>query len=263
MLLLICAAQAMTVEETLLPYSVVGFEPGGVDAPSRGGELLTAGSRGQLALYNPVSAEVILLDGDHLVTATIDAVGVGSMAWDEHDRLLLYAPHRRELSLHGPDGVQLDVAELPDIVPPGGRVVIAAAEVFIVDVFGSRHRAARLDDGLLPPEGRTLVPGAGRVRWESEQRLLTVDGVHWPLPDAIKASGRLVGEDWLLIDQVLTESPIVATRAVALRETGERHSLPVDGRRYVPRGDVALDEVGRLLYLDPRIDGLYLIRVSP
>ena len=263
MLLLICAAQALTVEETLLPYAVVGFEPGSVDEQPRGGELLTVGMRGQLALYNPVSAQVLLLDQAYRVAATIDAIDVGSMAWDEHGRLLLYAPHRRMLSLHGPDGALLDVAELPDIVPTGGQVVIDAAEVFIVDVFGNRHRAARLADGLLLPEGRTVVPGPGRIRWEAELGRLTVDGVYWPLPDAIKASGRLIGEDWLLVDQVVAESPIAATRTAMLRETGEHHSLPVEGRRYVPRADVVAGEAGQLLYLDPRMDGLYLVRVTP
>jgi hypothetical protein len=142
-------------------------------------------------------------------------------------------------------------------------VAVSAAEVFIVDVFGSRHRAARIGDGLLPPEGRTLVPGPDRIRWEAEHGRLTVDGVHWPLPDAIKASARLLGSDWLLIDQVIEESPIVATRTAVLRETGEHHSLPVEGRQYVPRFDVVSDQAGGLIYLDPRVDGLYLIRVTP
>jgi YD repeat-containing protein len=264
MLLLIAAAQAMTLEETWLSYDVVGFDPGAVDAAPRGGELLTAGPTGRLALYNPVEGRVVLLDESGAVTGFIDAVGVRSMAWDAAGRLVLHTAHRRLLSLYSPDGVLLDEAVLPDIVPPGGTVVIAAADVLVADVFGNLHRAARIHDGaLLSPDGPTLIEAAGRITWDTAQRELLVDGVAWPLPDAIRASGRLVGEDWLLLDTVVAESPIVATRTAIWRETGESLSLPVSQRRYVPRADTAEDAEGRLLYLDPREEGLYIISVTP
>jgi len=261
---LIGAAQAMTIDEIWLSYEVAGFDGGDVDEVPRGGELLTAGPDDRLALYNPIDARVLLLDGDHQITALIDSAGVGSMAWDSAGRLLLYAPHRRQLILHAPDGRLLDVIALPDIIPAGGTVVVSAADAFVVDVFSNLHRAARIsDDTLLPPSGPTLVEDGGRVRWDAAATTLTVDGIDWPLPEAIKASGRLVGNDWLLIDQVVAGSPIVATRTAALRETGERLHLPVDSRLYVPRADVAADADGRLLYLDPREDGLYIVRVTP
>lgn len=263
MLLLIAAAQAMTVEEIRLPYAEVGFDAGAVDEDARGGQLLTAGPSDRLALYNPVDGAVVLLDGDGTIRGGFDALGISSMAWDSAGRLVTYAAHRRTLSLHSPDGVLLDEAGLPDIVPPGGTIAIAAADVFVVDVFGNLHRAAAITDGTLqPPSGPTLVQGAGRIRWDGAAHTMTVDGIAWPLPGAIKASGHLVSDDWLLLDAVVTESPITVTRTAILRETGESLELPVSSRLYVPDGDTAA-QAGDLLYLDPRADGLYLVRVTP
>ena len=262
--LLVGSAAGMSTEETALSYDVVGFDVGDVDEAPRGGELLCAGPGERLALYNPIQAQVLLLDAARDVAAVIDVDHVGSMAFDAAGRLVVYAPHTRQLTLFAPDGQLLSSAALPDIVPPGGTVVAADATVFIADVFGNLHRAARLAEGqLLPPQGPTLVQGGGRVRWSGDTRTMTVDGVEWPLPDALKASGRLVGSDWLLVDEVRADAPIVATRTAILRETGAAYSLPVEARAYVPRADVVADEAGRLLFLDPRPDALYLVEVTP
>jgi hypothetical protein len=67
----------------------------------------------------------------------------------------------------------------------------------------------------------------------------------------------------LVVDQVVGEHPIRVERQAIDLETHASVSLPVQGRPYVPNGDVAADDQGRLHVLIPTESGLEVRRVTP
>ncbi len=82
------------------------------------------------------------------------------------------------------------------------------------------------------------------------------------LPDAVKASGQRFG-DWLVIDEVVQDAPLKVTRTAWHVPTRRSVPLPVEGRLYAPRGDLATTPEGELVVMVPRDGGLELLRVSP
>ena len=66
-----------------------------------------------------------------------------------------------------------------------------------------------------------------------------------------------------MVDAVVADMPIEATRAAWHIPTRQTHELPVRGRLYAPRGDAAATPEGELVVIVPREWGLEILRVSP
>jgi hypothetical protein len=74
-----------------------------------------------------------------------------------------------------------------------------------------------------------------------------------------RGGARLLG-DWLVVEAM--DDGAVTRSAIPL-DGGETVSLPVRGRLYAPAQDIAVGPEGDLAWIDPRADGLHLVRVAP
>ena len=119
------------------------------------------------------------------------------------------------------------------------------------------------EDGLSAPTGSALVPQDSKVRWDQANRTLSFGEQRIDLSEAVTASGQAVGHGWLVVDMVTSSSPITVERTARHPETGLTIELPSEDRAWVPNRDVVSDDTGRLVYLDPRADGLHIVEVSP
>jgi hypothetical protein len=66
-----------------------------------------------------------------------------------------------------------------------------------------------------------------------------------------------------VVDVVVGDAPIRVTRTAWHIPSKRARELPVDGRLYAPRGDLALSPEGALVVLVPWAAGLELRWVSP
>jgi len=242
-------------------FQQVGYTPAGPERLARGPERLAAGPGGLVAFWDPVWSQVHLLS-DLQETARFAIPRADGLAFTDSGRLVVLDQSTRTVSLWTREGRALDAAALPDLVPQGGLLVVEGEEVQSEDVFGNRHRVARVDgDLLLAPEGRSLEPRAHTVRWQDGS--FDVDGQTVRVGQAITAGARLLGDRWLVVDRVTGDHPVQVARQAIDLHTDQSVDLPVDGRAWVPRQDLAVDDQGRLLYLDPTQAGLVLVEVTP
>lgn len=242
-------------------FQQVGYVPAGPERLARGPERLASGPDGLVAFWDPVHNEIRVLS--HLEdTSRFSVPRLDGLAFAGDGRLVVLDHATRTVTLWSTDGRAFDAAAVPDLVPPGGLLVLSGDEVLSEDVFGNRHRVARIEgDTLRAPEGRSVVEPPHTVRWQGDHVL--VDDVSVSIEPAMTGGARLLGDRWLVVDRVVHDHPIAVQRQAIDLAGGQTVELPVDGRAWVPRQDVAVDDQGRLLYLDPRPNGLVLVEVTP
>ena len=264
MLSLLLAAAAAAAPLGTISLEVLPVAPAAPDRQARGPGELAAGPDGLAALVDPVQRELVILqDGSFAHAFAVDRVT--DLAWTETGRLLALDGPGRTLILWSATGELLDTAALPGLVPQGITLVVEGDEVLGADVFGNLHPLA-LSRGpaLSPPQDTSLRPGPGDLHWSARTRTLTVGDRVMPLPEAIEASAQRFG-DWLVIEEVTQDHPIPVRRTARHLGTGHVAELPVEGRTYVPDGDLALRPDGALLFLDPTPTGLRIdvLEVQP
>lgn len=251
-----------------IPLSEVGFQPAATERPAMGPELYAAGADGVAGLYDPVRREVVLV-AEGAAPARIPVGRIDDLAFAGGD-LLLLDESARTLTRMSPGGEVLDILPVPALVPPGCRLAVEADEIRARDIFGNRHRMARLDgQGLTEGDGPALVENPSPVRWQSDVGVLQYGAQALTLPDAIKASGQWLdgAQSWLLVDVVVGDMPLVVERRVisgdgALTVTVPLTDAQAAGGAWTPGRAVAVSPEGELLLLLPDDDELRIGRVS-
>lgn len=236
------------VEEAVLPWEAVGFAPAAPERTALGPQHLAAGPDGLAVVYDPVGKRVVVLR-DLAIEGAFAIGRVDDLAIGPDGEIV--AVIGRRVHLLDASGAELDRFDVPALVPTGVDVEVRGDEVVGLDPFGNVRPIARIDGhALTATDGPALrkVPAAARV----------------DVPGALKTGTRAFeggGTTWLVVDAVVSDAPIAVERWA---QVGGTHvDLPVDERLYAPFGDLAVDADGRLLVLDPREDGLHLLRVSP
>lgn len=258
-LLILTFSSAWAGSNTLLPWTELGLSEASVDAQARGPGLLDVGPTGRLLLYDSVRREVVLLEDDHPAVAFPVRHASDLLLLDRGILVLDHAA--RELSLWSLDGQQRAVHGLPPLVPTAVTLRLEGDQVLALDPFGHGHPVATIGDGeLRPPVAKGLQERSPAVRWDGS--MMFTAGLDLSLPHAIKASGQRFG-DWLVVDEVVADSPIEVTRTAWHVPSRQAHPLPVQGRLYAPSGDLAATPEGELVVLVPRAEGLEILRVSP
>ncbi len=253
------AAAALDSSASVVPWSELGLSTAAEDAMVRGPELLHAGPGGRLALWDGVRRELVILEGD---TPTI---GIPMRHASDllllDDALLVLDHAARQLQLWSLAGEPLASSRLPSLVPTSVILSMVGDQVGALDLFGNRHPVATLcGDGLEAPRGSRLEELDSPVRWADG--VMRTEGFELPLPEAIQASGQRLG-DWLVVDRVVDEAPLVVEREAWHIPSRDKLSLPVEGRLYAPRGDVAVTPEGELVVILPWEHGLEILRVKP
>lgn len=239
--------------EVVLAWGVVGLRDAEPESPAIGPDNLAVGPDGVAAVYDPLGRRVLVVGG-----AAFRVPGADGLAFTARGVLLVLDDAARTLRAYRADGALIDEEPLPGVVPPGGALRVEGTVVTSVDVFGNGHPLATVSDngGLTRPSAPSLVPPPRRVVRSGASVL--VDG----RPVATfggRGGARLLG-DWLLVEAVADGA--VSRRAIPL-EGGEPVELPAAGRLYAPAQDVAVAPDGDLAWIDPRVDGLWLVRVTP
>ena len=232
-------ARAVEPRSVLVPWTELGLAPAALDAMARGPELLHAAAGGRLALYDAVDREVVLLEGAVIV---LDHAARQVASW----------------SL---DGDLRAVRSLPDLTPTSLGLVLEGDQLHGQDIFGNRHPVATVSGAdLSAPQAQGLLPETGAVFWDGQA--MSTGDFRIQLPHAIKASGQRFG-DWLVLDVVVADDPIQVERSAWHVPSRQSVALPVEGRLYAPRGDVAATPEGELVVMVPWEEGLELRWVSP
>jgi hypothetical protein len=249
LLLLPLALAAGPPADVRLPWTAVGFSPAGPESPAFGPDLLAAGPDGRWAAWDPVRGVVIGV-------ATIPLPHVDGLAFTRDGDLLVLDESRRTLTRwHGGSEVA-SIAE-DRLCPVGVELVVAGDLAAGRDVFGNLHPLAALGSGGLDaPSGPHLLPAPHVVRLEGGK--VTVDGVAIVVP-ADTLGAHLLG-DWLVADA--GRPGAVRERVAISLATGRSVAIPTKGR-YRPASGLAAAPDGALAYLDPRDDGLHVVRVAP
>ncbi len=252
-------AHGADVRSATIPWTELGMQPAAAEATARGPELLHTGAGGRLALYDTVRREVALLEGDQ-VTLAFPVRHASDLALVDGGVLVL-DHSAREVELWSLDGALRSVRSLPDLVPTSVGLAVVGDQVHGRDVFGNGHPVATVGGGDLGPSRDVGLQALGaEVFWDGET--MSTSGLRLHLPQSIKASGQRFG-DWLVVDVVVSDSPIEVTRTAWHVSSGQSVDLPVEGRLYAPRGDVAATPEGDLVVIVPRDAGLEILRVSP
>ena len=258
-LLILALSSSWALGATTLPWTELGLTEAREDAQIRGPGLLHAGKDGRLLLYDSVRREVVLLQGDQPALAFPVRHASDLLLVDQG--VLVLDHSARQLTLWSLDGQQRAAVDLPALIPTAVSLGLQGDQLLALDPFGHGHPIATLgDDQLQPPVAQGLQERPPAVRWDGAT--MHTQGMDLPLPAALEASGQRFG-DWLVVDVVVADSPIVVTRTAWHVPTREPHELPVAGRLYAPRGDLAATPEGELVVLVPRAEGLEILRVSP
>lgn len=241
--------------EVVLPWSVVRLRPAAPEAPAVGPELLAVGSDGQWAVWDPV-ARVVLGAGFSVAVPHADG-----LVYTEDGDLLVLDDGARTLARYavvGGAAASLARVAIPGLSPVGATLEIEDNLAVGRDVFGNLHPLADLaGGGLDPAAGSQLLPAAHRARVEAGR--LSVDGVEIGVSGVVGA--RTVGE-WVVVESG-ARGAITRRTAVSL-VTGRQVALPIRvGAPYRPVADVSVGPDGALAFLDPKTDGLHIVRVSP
>ena len=145
------------------------------------------------------------------------------------------------------------------LVPPGGTLELQGDVAVSRDVFGNGHPLAVVgtSGALTAPTGPALLPAARMV--EKVGSRIRVDGVTIAEISGEKGGARVLG-DWVIVESL---SAGAVTRTAIALDGGTRVTLPVRGRLYAPTDDISVSPEGELGWIDPRADGLHLVRVTP
>ncbi|MFN7143623.1 MAG: hypothetical protein ACK4YP_07610 [Myxococcota bacterium] len=246
-------APALQRSEIVLAWGEVGLRPAVPESPAIGPDRLAVGPDGRSAVYDPLGKRVLVVGG-----ASIPVPAADGLAFTAAGILLVMDDRARLLRAYRDTGAFVAELPFPGVVPPGGTLAVDGASVLSVDVFGNGHPLATVSTSgaLQAPSGPALVPAARKVVRNGTS--LVVDGRAVATVEG-RAGGRLVG-DWLIVEAM---DDGAVTRAAIPLDGGSPVSLPVRGRLYAPAQDVAVGPDGDLAWLDPRADGLHLVRVSP
>jgi hypothetical protein len=239
-------------DEVVLAWSTVGFAPAAPESPAIGPSLLALGPDGRAAVYDPLGRRVIVVGaGAFPVGAAAD------LAFTSAGVLLVMDDAGRSLRAYAVGGKLLGERAFPGIVPPGGSLGLDGDIACSIDPFGNCHPLAEVSSdgalgaaagpGLRPPERRVVNQGGALL--VDGHRVATLPG---------RGGGRILG-DWLLVE---TMDEGTATRRAVPLDGGATVALPVRGRLYAPARDVAVSPDGDLGWIDPRTDGLHLVRVA-
>ena len=252
-------ARAVEPRSVLVPWTELGLAPAALDAMARGPELLHAAAGGRLALYDAVDREVVLLEGERVV--------LGFPVRHASDLVLLEGAvivldhAARQVASWSLDGDLRAVRSLPDLTPTSLGLVLEGDQLHGQDIFGNRHPVATVSGAdLSAPQAQGLLPETGAVFWDGQA--MSTGDFRIQLPHAIKASGQRFG-DWLVLDVVVADDPIQVERSAWHVPSRQSVALPVEGRLYAPRGDVAATPEGELVVMVPWEEGLELRWVSP
>ncbi len=246
-------APALQRSEVVLSWDEVGLRPAVPESPAIGPDRLALGPDGVSAIYDPLGKRVILVGGSSFAVPAADG-----LAFTTSGVLLVLDDRARTLRAYRQDGGLVDEQALPGVVPPGGALRVEGAVVTSVDLFGNGHPLATVSTAgvLTSPQRPTLVPAARRVVRTGGS--FVVDGRTVATIEG-RGGARLLG-DWLLVEAV---GDGAVMRAAIPLEGGDTVSLPTRGRLYAPAQDVAVGPDGDLAWIDPRADGLHVVRVAP
>lgn len=239
--------------EVVLSWGDVGFAAAAEESPAIGPDILALGPDGAAAVYDPLGRRVIVAG-----EGAFDVAGADGLAFTAAGVLLVMDGSARVLRAYDTGGALLDEQGFPGVVPPGGTLSVEGAVVVSVDVFGNGHPLATVTSAgaLTAPKGPSLLAPSRRVMRSGTS--IVVDGQSVATVGE-RGGGKLFG-DWLLVESV--ERGSVSRVAIPL-EGGVSVALPVRGRLYAPAQGVAVGPDGELGWLDPRADGLHIVRVAP
>ncbi len=265
------AAFAAEAGSASIPWSDLLLVAAMPESPALGPDLLAAGPEGQIALWNPATAQVHVYPSLDAVRASDAASSFAvpaadALAWTDAGILVL-DDGRRRLDLYASTGQLVDSVMLPGLVPPGCQLDVDGDVVRAVDVFSNSRGIANVSSsGFAPAPGLALQGPSLVVRWDQESRVLTAGDRELRLPHALKASGRIQSRGahrWLVIEAVVSDSPIRVSRQALSLRTGKVVNLPVAGRLYAPGSDLSVDGHGHLVWMAPMADGLHMGEVTP
>ena len=255
-------ALASPPAEVVLGWDTVGFVAARDDAAAFGPDLLVGGPAGLAAMWDPAAQRIVVLR-DLVIVGDLSFGPVDDLAFTPSGDLLVLTG--RTLSRLGRRGDVEATFTVPGIVPTGVAIVVEGGTVVLAEPFGNRHRACGLSaTGLVAASGPSLEKNPHPVTWDGSS--LRVDQAVVPVPNALRAGGRYLaanGHHWLVVSEVTGDHPLVVARRAVDVDRGSVDVLPVSGRLYAPARDVAIDGDGRLLWLDPQVDGLHVLRVTP
>ena len=254
-------AGAATATQQTLPWSVLPLVPARAESKAIGPDMVAAAPDGALAIWDPVDRAIRVLRSG-AAPASIPTDHVDDLAWTAAGILLLDDTTRRLLLLSA-DGQRLATLPLPGLAPVGLSLAVDGDEIDGADVFGNRHPLARLaGSALVATDGHGLRPPAMAVRWDSANNEMWAGDRAFPVPGAIKASGRVLG-GWLVVDAVTGDGPIQVRRTAIPLGGGDPVTLPVSTRLYAPTRDLAVNAAGHLFVLVPETAGLSIWEVTP
>lgn len=228
--------------ERVVGWDQVGLAPAGPESAAFGPGRLAIGPDGAWAVWDVVNHRVIGSFGEW------GAAGVDGLAFAPDGDLLVLQGR----ALLRVDGAQVASVAVPGLVPPGAELEVWGGVAMGVDALGNGHPVAMVDaGGLGPASGPSLV---------APDPTVIVRGGDVLLDGAVVARGALAARrvgDCAVVERGARGA--VTGRALVC--PGGRWELPVDGL-YRPVGWIAADGLGGHAWLDPRADGLHLVRVS-
>lgn len=228
--------------ELVLGWDRVGHHPGGPESAAFGPGWLAIGPGGAWAVWDVVNLRVVGSFGS-VVAPSVDGIAFAP----DGDLLLLQGR-----TLWRWDGDRAESIRVPGLVPPGSGLEVWGGVAMGVDVLGNGHPIAMVDAGALG-----AVSGPSLV--EADPSVVLRSGVVWIDEEPVARgalAARRIGECALV---EYGQRGAVSGRALVCADA--RWELPTGGA-YRPTGWIAADGAGGYAWLDPRADGLHLVRVS-